>query len=429
MRAKLQQTILAAALVCAACDVQAQSHIHTPEAPLEADTRAAFELSGQLRERATFLSAIEYDDDLEFSNWFWTQRARINADVDFSWLRGRLSLQSALQEGGDISPIERNVLDIQQLYVDLGPQSAFIRLGRQELRLGSQRLVGTREGTNVRRTWDGARGSLEAHAWTLDFLALREVDVRQTGVFNDGRDEGRDLAGVYATGAFLIGKIDLYYLWAQFADRTTIEGTADESRHSIGARAFGERNGWFWDWEAIYQFGSFDDLTISAWTLAANTGFRWQDAPWSPEIMLSTNIASGDGDRTDGAYGTFNALYPRGSYFSENALLGPANFFNVHPYLRLRPSDTILAFADVNLFWRLKDEDGVYGPAGNLIRLPRGSNARFVDMSVSAGAEWEATEHVFLSVLFTHSQPQIFIEETGPADAVNFLEFTLQFRF
>ncbi len=408
----------------------AQSHLHTPEEEPEKEKSSWLHLSGQLRERVTYLSAIEYDAGADGAGFFWTQRARIVADAQaLPWLRARASVVSALLEGGDESPVERNDLDLQEGFLDFGPEHAFIRVGRQELRLGSQRLVAVRDGTNVRRTWDGVRGSLAVGDWNLDAVGLRLVDVDVDGIFNDGQDEGQELAGLYIVGPAPLGKIDLYYLYAEFDDRATIEGIEDEQRHSVGARAFGDKGPWFWDWEAIYQFGDFEDADISAWTVAMNTGYRWEEVTWSPEIMLSTNIASGDGDLGDGRLGTFNALYPRGSYFSENALLGPANFFNVHPYLRLRPRDDLLTFVDVNFYWRLETEDGVYGPPGFLIREPLGSDERLVDISVSAGVEWQAGEHFFLSLLFTHSEPQAFIRETGVSDPVDFVEFTVEFNF
>ncbi|MEO1242516.1 MAG: alginate export family protein [Pseudomonadota bacterium] len=409
---------------------QAQSHIHTPDAPPEEEKSFWLHFSGQLRERATYLSAIEYDAESEDAGWFWTQRARITADAEAaSWLRARASVVSALQEGGEITPIERNDLDLQEGFIEFGPENSYLRFGRQEIRLGSQRLVAVRDGTNVRRTWDGARARFKAGAWDLDAFALRLVDVDIGGVFNDGRNEGRELAGFYATGPAPLGEVDLYYLYAEFDARETIEGIAIERRHSLGARVFGDSGRWFWDWEAIYQFGEQGANDVSAWTIAANTGYRFEGARWSPEIMLSTNIASGDSDPGDGTLETFNALYPRGSYFSENALLGPGNFFNIHPYLRARPRDDLLVFIDANFFWRLETADGVYGPPGNLVRAPLGSDARFVDVSVSVGAEWEATENIFLSLLYTHSEPQRFIQETGPDNPVDFAEFTVAFSF
>lgn len=388
-------------------------------------------ISGQLRERATYQSALEYDEGAEAAGWFWTQRLALALDGDISPnLRARTSLVSGLIEGGEEnSPIERNVLDVQEAYLEIGPEDAFLRLGRQEIRLGSQRLLAVRDGTTVRRNWDGARFLAKVGDIDLDAFALRLVDVEPDGVFNDGRDGGRDIAGVQATFPAPLGRLDAYYIFSEVDQRRTIEGVADERRHSLGLRAFGEQGSWFWDWEAVYQAGHFGGGDISAWTLATNTGYRWEDRPWKPEIMLSANIASGDGDPGDGDLGTFSALYPRASYFSENAVLGPANFFNIHPYLRLRPRENLFLALDVNFYWRLEREDGVYGPPGNLFRQPRGVRDRFVDTSISGVAEWEPREGMLLSLLFTHSVPQDFIHATRPADNIDFVEATLQFDF
>lgn len=414
----------------------------SPESPLSANpgappaeegdaSRAPVVLSGQLRERATYQSAVEYDAEAKTAGWFWTQRAQVAADSRITDnLRARTSVVSALIEGGEEnSPIERNVLDLQEAYLEIGPEKAFVRLGRQEIRLGSQRLLAVRDGTTVRRNWDGARVKAKAGKIDLDAFALRLVEVEPNGVFNDGRDEGRDIAGLQATFPAPLGKVDAYYILSRVDGRSTIEGLADERRHSLGLRAFGSAGGWFWDWEAVYQAGRFGRGDIAAWTLATNTGYRWDDRPWKPEIMLSANIASGDGDPGDGDLGTFSALYPNASYFSENAVLGPANFFNLHPYFRLRPRDNLFLALDLNLYWRLEREDGVYAPPGNLFRLPQGLRERFVDTSLSGVIEWEPRENMVLGLVFTHSAPQDFIRASGPADTIDFVEATLQFDF
>ena len=392
------------------------------------------ELSGEVRERATFISDLEFNPDNEDNGVFWTQRLSLTGDVTITpWLKSRVTFLSGLQEGGEFSPVERNVFDLQEGYVELGSDETFLRVGRQELKLGSSRLVSDRNGTNVKRTWDGVRGSIEFDEWRIDAFGLQEVQVDQTGVFNDDSSDESLLAGVYATRPFLLGEIDLYYLYAEFENRETIEVTGDQRRHSVGARSFGERGNVFWNWEAIYQFGTQEgapgDLDISAWTVAANTGYRFPNLPWAPELLLSTNVASGDDEQGDGRLGTFDALFPRGSYFSELALLGPSNFFNVHPYLKAHPRDDLLVFVDVNFFWRLDTDDGVFGPPGNIIRSGDASDARFVNTSISAGVEWEATEQLFFSVLYTHSEPGQFIIETGPSDPIDFVEFTASFKF
>ncbi|MEM1114506.1 MAG: alginate export family protein [Pseudomonadota bacterium] len=385
-------------------------------------------LSGDLRERATYVSAIDFDEDAADTGWFWTQRIRMNADIgDNSGVHGRISLLSAIQEGIDNSPIQNNHLDIQEGYIVLPLGEADLKIGRQEIMLGSQRLLGTRDGTNVRRNWEGFRLTAPVNNWELETFGLQLVQVDSEGSFNDESLHERQLAGVYGTREFALGGLDLYYMYSDAKDRVTIEGQADQRRHSVGARLFGEYGSVFWNWEAILQGGRHGNDEIRAWTLATNTGYRLS-GPWRPELMLSVNVASGDSDPDDGRLETFDALYPRGNYFSDLAQLGPANFFNVNPYLRLQPRDDLSLSLDVNFYWRLELEDGVYGPPGNLIRTPDGSRERFVNTAVSLSLTWEPNPHWQFAVSLAHSQPEAFIEATGPADTANFAEFTILAR-
>ncbi|MEM1050905.1 MAG: alginate export family protein [Pseudomonadota bacterium] len=388
------------------------------------------EISGVLRERLTYIDNVNFAPENEDNGWFLIQRAQLTADATLTPdLRARVTLQSGVLEGDAFEPIQRNDLDIQEAYLEIGPKNAFVRIGRQEVGLGSYRLVSNRDGTNIKRTWDGVRGVATLGDFTVQAMALSEVVVEPEGVFNDPIAEGDTLAGVYLTGPAPIGEFDAYFLYSGFDARRTIEGTDEQDRYTIGARWFGESGQLFWNMEGLYQFGSHGDIDISAWSLATNTGLRFEDAPWKPEIMLSANIASGDGENGDGTLGTFDALFPRGNYFSQAAILGPSNFTNINPSARLRPNEDIELFADVNFYWRLEEDDGVYGPPFILLRAPGGSDARFVNTSISAGASWRVSEQFDLALIGTHSNPGRFIEETGPAANISFVEFTAQYRF
>ncbi|MEM9056148.1 MAG: alginate export family protein [Pseudomonadota bacterium] len=389
----------------------------------------AWQFSGHVRERFTHASAFDFDTDAPDAGSNWAQRVALTADYDTGdTLSGRVTMLSALQQGLQTSPIEQNNLDLQEAWLQFDVAGAAFRLGRQEVVLGSQRLVASRDGTNVRRNWDGVRATFDVAAWHVEALALQLVDVDPTGAFNDTSDGDRVLAGVYGTADLGVSSLDLFYLYAGFDERMTIEGQANQERHSVGARAFGERGPAFWNWEAIYQFGRHGADDIRAWTLATNTGLRF-DAAWSPELMLSVNVASGDSARDDGRLETFDALYPRGNYFSELAQLGPANFFNVNPYLTVTPSERVRLSMDLNLFWRLETADGVYGPPGNLIRRPGNSDERFVNTALSATAEWQVRRHLVLGLALTHSRPEAFVQDTGTADRSNFAQFTIDARF
>ena len=381
----------------------------------------------EVRERVQYVKNAEFISDNEAGGTLWTQRLAVSASVEFtSWLRARGVAQSALMSGGQRSPVDANVLDAREAYIEVGPETAFVRVGRQELTYGSQRLIGTRDGTNVRRGWDGIVGQLHISDWSIDAIAVALVDVKPEGAFNDRANADRVLAGVYATGPASVGDLDLYLLYAKSDDRQTIEGIADQRRYSAGVRSAGESGRMFWNWEAIYQWGRHGSADISAWTLATNTGLKF-NSPWSPEVMLSANVASGDGEADDGLLETFDALYPRGNYFSDAAILGPANFYNLNPYLRLSPSDRWQLSADVNLHWRVDAADGVYGPPGNLLRPPGGSSARFVATAVSFSAVHELSDALQLEAIYAHSEPARFIDETGPSAPVDFVELTLRY--
>lgn len=407
---------------------EAQAEVALPSAT--SNEGAKVTLSGIARERLTYIDNVAFDPDNEENGWFLIQRLGLTADVDISPnVRGRVSVVSGLLEGEAFEPIQRNDLDIQEAYLEIGPEDAFIRIGRQEVGLGSYRLASSRDGTNIRRTWDGVRGVAQVGDFTLQAMVLSEVVVEPAGVFNDPIAEGDTLSGVYVTGPAPVGEFDAYFLHSNFDNRRTIEGAAEQDRYTLGARWFGERGKLFWNWEALYQFGDHGDLDIFAWSLAANTGLRFEDAPWKPEFMLSTNIASGDGDNGDGTLGTFDALFPRGNYFSQAAILGPSNFYNIHPSVTVFPDPDLELFADVNFYWRLEEEDGVYGPPFILLREPNGSDDRFVSTSVSAGATWNATKNIQFAVIGSYLSPGSFIEDTGPAGNISFIEFTAQYRF
>ena len=383
----------------------------------------------ELRERATYLRNFQFNPDNPNEGWLWAHRLAVGTEGSLGggW-SVHVNVQNASQSGIDRTPIEANELDVRAAWLNWQNDTWSVRIGRETLGIGSARLVATRDGTNVRRGFDGISVGRQFGDWRITARAAALVDVESSGAFNDEPDTGQLLGGLYASGLAPRGKLDLYWFWSRREDRSTLAGIADQERHSIGARAFGDTGSWFWDWETIYQFGEHGDLDIDAWTLAANTGRRF-DAAWRPEVMLSVNIASGDDDPNDDELGTFDALYPRGNYFSDLAMLGPSNFFNIHPFLRLQPTDRLKLSIDANWYWRLERTDALYGPPGNVIRAPGNSDARFVNWSLSLGSEYELNRNLSVTARYTRSEARSFIAETGADDAINFLELTLLARF
>jgi hypothetical protein len=219
------------------------------------------------------------------------------------------------------------------------------------------------------------------------------------------------------------------YLGFQNDQAIYTQGTGSETRHSLGLRLWGTPGVWDYNGEVVYQWGTFGPGEIQAWTVAINAGYTWTTDRWHPHIGLSTHTASGDRDATDGDLETFNPLFPRGSYFSETAILGPRNFFNVQPSLTLAPLESVSLTLDVNWFWRLQTADGLYSPSGQLLRAADGSTARYVGSNLAVKTAWQLHRHVAITANYEHFFPGTFLRETGPHKAIDFVELTLQWRF
>lgn len=401
--------------------------------------QSALSLGGEVRHRYEYTHNPRFGADPPDAAGVWLQRYTLHGDLDLGpHLRLFAQLSSAFATGraGGPSPVDENQLAWQNAFVDLRiplgtGTSLTLRGGRQELQFGSGRLVDVREGPNVRRTFDAARAAIELPGWRVDLLAARPR-LPRPGVFDDEANNDQTLWGVYVVGDgdwLPSGALDLYYLGFEDETGTFVQGAGRERRHSIGARLYGEEQGWDWNWEAIYQFGRFGVGSISAWTIASETGFTFEDRPWRPRIALSANIASGDDNPNDASLGTFNPLFPRGNYFAQAAVLGPRNFFNVHPFVTVHPAKDWSLTADVNFFWRLETQDGVYAPSGQLIRAPSGSDERFVGSAISLSSEVALAENLSFTTIYSHFFAGDFIHATGASQDIDFLELTLQFKF
>lgn len=390
----------------------------------------------ELRLRYEGIRNSGWGQDRPADDRYWLVRALPYADLKLGpslRLYGQLVAADALGKNGPLAPPDADRIDLLQGFADLtvpvGEADATLRLGRQTLAFGSERLVGRRYGPNVPRAFDSVSGTLDSGAWRVEAVYGRPIRT-SAEPFDDARDPDRRLTALYATRR--LGErtgVDAYWIGVHSRGAAFDQGTADERRHTAGLRVFGQAGGWDWNWEAMEQFGRFGDGGIRAWSVATETGYRWADAWLSPRLGLRANIASGDDDPADPDLGTFDPLFPKGKYFGELTPIGPYNLINLHPTLDLDLSGGFgLGLAAV-AYWRESGRDGVYDLAGNLLRSGAGSGARFVGtqgelvLSYSDGRTFEAL------VSYSLFRPGPFIEDTGPARTIHFvgLEAVLTF--
>jgi hypothetical protein len=409
--------------------------------PLRSNGEWYMTISGEARE---VVEAIGNDNwgQSPFWNRYLNQRYMLGFDIHYGkYVRTFVELKSGLNSFriGGPRPIDEKKLDFQAAYLQVGTSSSAqnsieFLVGRQELEYGSGRLIDMREGPNVRLSFDGFRIKSKLKKWNVDAFAMRP-DEDNPGFFDNAPDPHVAFWGVYSTRPLPKNTLlDLYYLGLDRTAATFERGTAAELRHSVGGRLSRpiatEKSGWDFDYEALWQFGSFGSAGIRAWTAASETGYRFVDTPLKPHLTVKADISSGDNPRS-GDLGTFNPLFPKGNYFGVLATTGPGpiNFIDVHPDLELSIPHNLLLSAGWIFQWRESLEDGVYAVPGFLITAANGSLARYVGNRPGTQLRWQANRHLWFQGDYGIFFAGPFLKQAGPGRNLNYWALWAGYEF
>src|SRR5258708_23038129 len=184
--------------------------------------------------------------------------------------------------------------------------------------MGSENLVSTRDGRNIRRSFDGFRLTSSIGDWTLDAFALKPVR-DNPGIFDDPPSPESSFWGVYAVSPFPIlpqGNVDLYYMGIE--NKVALfdgKGLGRERRQTIGTRLWGTAGPWDYNNELTFHFGRFGPDNILAWAVSTETAYKIASIPLRPRLVIRPVAYSSHQIPSSGTLGTFNPLFQKGPYF------------------------------------------------------------------------------------------------------------------
>jgi hypothetical protein len=397
-------------------------------------------LGGELRERFELLDQPGFGTGPVDQTGYFLQRYLLSSDFHFgSRFRFFMELQSGLEEGrnGGPRPTDLDRLDFHQGFVDWNISSGeahnvTLRIGRQELGFGSGRLIAPAEGLNLRRSLDGARITVKSGKWVWSASALRLVQ-SLPGFFDDVPDHAQTFWGAGFTAPSRFGKganFAGYYLGIDRKKAIFEKGTGRAIRQTIGTHWWKSTSPWNYNYEGVFQWGSFRGAPIRAWALSADTGYTFQDLRFQPRFGFRSDVASGDGGAKNGALGSFDPLFPAIPVYSgPSGILGPTNLMDATPSMRLQLRRDLSMTLESSTFWRESLTDGVYSPFITPIRIGTASQGRYVATAPSVSAAWQASRHTSCTLIYTRFFTGAFFREARPAHDVNYLTVWVTYRF
>ena len=375
-------------------------------------------------------------------NAYLMQRYFVHMDLHLSErFRFFGELASSLETGRNSGP--RGGLDEKQLYVhqgffDIGlwrsgKDSLTLRAGRQEMVLGSENFVSTRDGRNIRRSLNGFRLTWVKGDWTIDTFALRPT-LDNPGNFNDPPNHASSFWGAYAVRPFAFlpqGNVDLYYFGLDL-QKVTFDGKGSgrEQRETIGTRLWGTTEHWDYNDEFTYQWGWFGPVDdIRAWAISTETAYRIDSNSLKPRFALRAIALSGDQNPASHTLGTFNSIFEKGPYFSYAEVFARRNLIALQPYVEIHLSKTVTLTPNPALFWRESPRDGLYTIGNAVVISGQKSNARYIATQASAQLRWKMNRNLTWFTEYAHFFPGDFLKQSTPGTNMNFWTGWLDIRY
>ena len=276
------------------------------------------EIGGSLRIRGNYFSMDSLGDTS-----YVEQRTRLNVKADFTQdVSAFIELDSYDVWGEDFRSVYLtgsdfrggDNVDLYQAYIEarnLWGSPLTARVGRQEITLGNQFLVGVKD---VSAVFTGLSFDALRLTFANDVVSIDAIAAKLAESYGDFGDNDVDLYALY--GSYLgIEDVTLDAYWMFVRDdqgllANYIAGTTVDL-HTIGLRGAGVIGGFDFELEAAYQFGEVDgvpsacpfgfgeaDVEYDEFAINAELGYTF-DASWQPRIFARfAYLGGGDPDRS-----------------------------------------------------------------------------------------------------------------------------------
>jgi hypothetical protein len=435
----------AACLFLAHCTLAQESATHYIDYPLQQGKVQSFDLSAmpkwltldmQLRGRTESQSSYNYisgyDAVYELTRVYGGLEVRPT-----QWLTAYIQFIDTHALGlplKSVMPNMRDTFDDRQAYLEFHMKKVKVFAGRQELKYGSERLLGISDWTNNSRTWDGFLGRY-GDKNRIDVFSTSVVTVNPVSL--DKHGAGLTFHGAVGTIGTLVPDVAIQpFVFVQALPR--VEGAngvfGTQTTVTPGFEAAGDIPwGLSFDGLLAIQRGSYSNESIKAAAGYIKTGYRAGHLAWQPRLRGEYDYASGDPHTNPLRMGTFDQQYPSNhNAFGLTDLFGYQNIKQDRINLDLTPTKHLALLIQQEWLQVSSTHDNVYsGSAGTVVKAPTGGFS-----SGDIGREFDASakyvfldDYIVMNVGVGHFSPGTLMRENAHGAPLTLVYFSLTYRF
>jgi Alginate export len=354
------------------------------------------------------------------------------------WWKIVAQTQDARVWGDNLTPAppHQDTWDLRQAYAELGDPDKnpiALRVGRQEISLGGERLIGVSQWQNVGRSFDAAR--LLIHYRKLSLTAL----AASVAVLRDGQvgsaDAGNNLHGLYGSIVNWIpnSTVEPYFMWRLQPNVRSELGPAGHLDMKVsGARWLGKVRAFDYNTSVVIERGSMLTDQVNAWAGHWLLAYSFANLAGSPRLVAEYNYATGDGNPHDSRMNTFQLLYP--TAHDRHGLSDQVGWRNIH-HLRatveLKPRLKWTLTPSYNAFWLADAHDALYNSQGNVAvaRVANGSAGRWVGQELDLATQYSLTRFTQIGAGFAHIFPGTFLQLATPGHGYSYPYLQISTKF
>jgi len=292
---------------------------------------ADWTVSADLRERYQSFNNSNFNSAVNNDRWEFDSRLYLKAKGDFgNGLTVFIQPQAVLIQNNTTGVGTQNLsqADLLQAYLQYNVSDFGVRIGRQKLVYGDQRLLGHLGWKDVARTFDGVKAMYKTDAISFDVFAVHPSDIgamTPTAAAPQGQSlvtwEDRRLIGAYATYTLAQESgIDTYFInWRHNQQAAIGKG---RNMHTYGARLFGNYNGFDGSAEAVIQSGTWaTNVSQKASAYATKVGYTFDF--WKTRLGVEYDFSPGDDKKSAATHKDF--VFP---FHTNHAHYGEMDFFS-----------------------------------------------------------------------------------------------------